>query len=45
MAVSRRLFLSGAGAAAGGVALIGEAHAVTAGDEPAITGPELHRSP
>ena len=40
MAVSRRLFLSGAGAAAGGVALIGEALPVLADDEPAIAGPE-----
>jgi xanthine dehydrogenase YagT iron-sulfur-binding subunit len=39
MAVSRRLFLSGAGAAAGGVALIGEARSAVAADEPAIAGP------
>lgn len=38
MDVSRRLFLSGAGAAAGGVALIGEAHPTLAADEPAIAG-------
>jgi aerobic-type carbon monoxide dehydrogenase small subunit (CoxS/CutS family) len=39
MSVSRRLFLSGAGAAAGGVALIGEARAIAAADEPATAGP------
>ena len=39
MAVSRRLFLGGAGAAAGGVALIGEARIGPRGDEAAIAGP------
>jgi xanthine dehydrogenase YagT iron-sulfur-binding subunit len=38
MTVSRRLFMSGVGAAAGGVALIGEAHSAIA-DEAAIAGP------
>jgi xanthine dehydrogenase YagT iron-sulfur-binding subunit len=41
MDVSRRLFLSGAGATAGGAALIGAAHTAVAvaADEPAIVGP------
>lgn len=37
--VSRRLFLGGAGAAAGGVALLGQAHLATAAAEPPIVGP------
>lgn len=37
--VSRRSFLSGAGVAASGMALLGEAHAVVAADEPAVSGP------
>lgn len=39
MSVSRRLFLSGAGAAASGAALIGEVPRVVAADEPVVTGP------
>jgi xanthine dehydrogenase YagT iron-sulfur-binding subunit len=39
MSVSRRLFLSGAGAAAGGVTLVGEARYAVAADEPTIVGP------
>ena len=37
--VSRRLFLSGAGAAAGGVALVGEAHSAATADAPPVHGP------
>ena len=39
--VSRRSFLGGAGAAAGGVALLNQARAAAAADEPAISGPGL----
>jgi xanthine dehydrogenase YagT iron-sulfur-binding subunit len=38
-AVSRRLFLGGAGVAAGSIAMIGETHPVAATDEPPIAGP------
>ena len=37
--VSRRSFLGGAGVAASGVALLGEARAAGAADEPAVSGP------
>jgi carbon-monoxide dehydrogenase small subunit/xanthine dehydrogenase YagT iron-sulfur-binding subunit len=38
--VSRRSFLGGAGVAAGGVALLGEARGALAADAPAIQGPD-----
>ena len=44
MSVFRRLFLSGAGAAGGGVALIGEASSAAVADEPAGVGRARYRS-
>jgi aerobic-type carbon monoxide dehydrogenase small subunit (CoxS/CutS family) len=41
LAVSRRFFLRGTGVAAGGLALLGDARAATATDEPMISGPGM----